>query len=217
MFRPTTVSFLVIALLLILGGGWFFLHKNTDLQEPTLVENLPSENISRIPDNSGTEGSGHPRIVPIEGTTEAWYEMPEIGVRFLVAKDVASDLVYDVKDVNAVSDTHGAYTFLNVALRSKNLMGKEDADCSEELGAIMKFQRTPDFYDGSMWREVNEEVSLGNMHLYNGYFIVAHFSTETVNPYSRCSLTKYSSEFDNLSSVLMNSFRQTVEEIPESK
>lgn len=196
-FSTRTIAIIALVAVAVLVIGVFAIQDRTQAPAPVV------ENGERL-ENQGENMENKEELV--------WYEIPELGVRFKVMQKMASDITYDVAKVDAVSDTHGSYTFLDVSLGSHSL--DVDTKCGYPLGSIKRFEGVPTQYDGSMWRTADEEMGLGNMHQFNKYFIIGQFYHATSDgPYNCYAGTEHMSKWSLISEDLMNDFRSSIEEI----
>jgi hypothetical protein len=124
----------LVAAMVAVGIFWLGMSKI----EPVSVDPLQWKSVSEGEKTSDTQ------------TNETvWYEVPELGVKFLVPKDFAQDLIYSYAGEYAQHDSNGKVVgkkVKSVNLSTKSVVSSLGKSCSPELDGLGSISR----YEGNM-------------------------------------------------------------------
>jgi len=108
---------LSILTFVVAGGVWLYIN-NRVVSQPTQTSNTITTNPQEKTQLNQQEESFSPQhIMAIPGSNQVWYEIPEMGIKLLLPKEGAEELVYRYspkKDVGIFVEMHGVESDLKM-------------------------------------------------------------------------------------------------------
>jgi hypothetical protein len=103
MKKTTLYAVALVVVLALLAGVlvWQKGQKQTNIQNQTVQQSSEGQPESNPQNEGESEGVFSPQhIVAIPGSQQVWYEVPEMGIKLLLSKEAAEELVYRYYVVN---------------------------------------------------------------------------------------------------------------------
>lgn len=111
------LALLILLVIFLAGSIWWYVN-NFVIPQPEQVVNTITNSQDKSQSNQQESSFSPKHITAIPGSNQVWYEIPEMGIKLLLSKEAAEELVYKYrpkKDVNIFVEMHGVESDLKIA------------------------------------------------------------------------------------------------------
>jgi len=170
MKKTTLYAVALVVVLALLAGVfvWQKGQKQTNIQNQTAQQSSEGQPESNPQNEGESEGVFSPQhIVAIPGSQQVWYEVPEMGIKLLLSKEAAEELVYRYapkRDVDIfvemqglesqlikVKDVESVVFFWKKVVDFRKKCDQSNTDCrtsEETIDLEFYINKIPDVYHG---------------------------------------------------------------------
>ena len=182
--KPLFLAVATLSLLVIGGVFWMMSKWQAAVNQPVVTDSVVETSVQR--DQEQDFSSQH--ITAISGSNQVWYEIPEMGIKLLLSKEVAEELVYKYspkKDAGIFVEVKGSESDLKkvkdvegVSFSSKHVL-EYNKTCNRTAcgtdSISFSFAKVPNKY-------MNEELAFGMEFLkqFNDFYLITGASPQAV-------------------------------------